>query len=592
MGRISDDVIGQVLDRVNIAELIGHYVPLKMAGRNLKGLCPFHHEKTPSFVVTPDKQIFHCFGCGVGGNAVSFIMKMEHLEFPQAVKFLAEKVGVLIVEDEKDSFQQNIRQQIFKANEEAVSFFHTQLIVSKSQGAQKAREYLKSRGISLACVKEFQLGYAPDEWDALLKILRLKNFTHETIEKSGLMVARQDGKGVYDRFRGRVIFPIFDYRSRAVAFGARSIQKEEKVKYINSSETPVYIKGEHLYGIHMAKDSIVEQDVVIVVEGYMDFIRVFFSGIKYVVASLGTALTVQQIRLIRRYTHNVIMLYDMDAAGQSATLRSLDLFLEEDMNVRIATLSAGEDPDSFIQKYGIDPFKDCLKKANHFFDFKLTMLLNQYGSTTPESRASVCREMIMSFEKIKSEVVKDGYYRTLAVRLNLPIDVVLNERLRIGTTHRSSYVEPVKKPLKKEKLRSYEETLLSMMLKDLRWVIEGQKVLTKEDFMHPIAKNIVTLLFRLYEEKGEIHTAHLYEQLIHEEEKQLVTHLISLPQQMKMEDEGRIFEDCLKRMCDATLKIRRNELRDEMRRAEAENNQEALLLLKKEFNQLIKRVVR
>ncbi len=589
MGRIPDDVIAQVIDRTDIAELIAGYVPLKHMGRNQKGLCPFHHEKTPSFVVTADKQIFHCFGCGVGGNVLSFVMKIEHLEFPEAVRFLAQKAGITIPEEGGDSARDSFRQQIFQANEEAVAFFHAQLISLKTDGAKAAQQYLKARGVSLECVKQFRLGYAPDGWDALLNVLRAKGFDNELIEKSGLVVPRQDGKGVYDRFRGRVIFPIFDYRGRSIAFGARAIDKTEKAKYINSSETPVYTKGQHLYGFNWAKDAISKEDAVVIVEGYMDLIRPFFAGVHHVSASLGTALTIDQIRLIRRYTHNVIMLYDMDAAGQAATLRSLDLLLEEDMNVRIATLAAGEDPDSFIQKYGVEDFRQCLTSARGLFDFKLSMLLEQYGSSTPEARANICKEMILTVEKIKSEVAKDGYYRQLAAKLNVPETAIFAERGKVLSKKPpvSSQIVPVEKR-KEAKLRSDEALLLAMMLREPKWAMTGRQSLTPESFTHPAACEIAARLFELVDGAEEPAVAAVCARLEDEESRMLAAKLASTPSEQKDEDETRAFNDCIKRVRGAVQKARRDVLRAEIRTAEQAGEQERVLALQQEFNQLIK----
>ncbi|NLE65296.1 MAG: DNA primase, partial [Elusimicrobia bacterium] len=385
MGLIPEDVIGQVIDRTDIAELIGSYIPLKRAGRNFKALCPFHHEKTPSFVVNPDKQIFHCFGCGVGGNALSFVMKHERMDFPEAVRMLAARANVPIPEETpQDRARDDMRQAVFSVNELAAAYFHEALIQGRSAEVEAARDYLKKRVVGKKTAERFRIGYAPDSWDGLLKVLRDKGFSDGVIERAGLAVRHETKGTLYDRFRGRVIFPILDVRSRPVAFGARAIKADDRVKYINSPETPVYTKGQHLYGLNWAREAVAAKDALVIVEGYLDFLRPFDRGFENIAASLGTALTTDQVRLIRRYTKNIVMLFDMDTAGQSATLRSLDLLLDEEMNVRVATLDEGKDPDAFVLNRGIEAFEERVKAARDLFDFELDLLAGRYGEDTPE----------------------------------------------------------------------------------------------------------------------------------------------------------------------------------------------------------------
>ena len=371
MGLIPNDVINQVIERSDIVEIIGNYTALKKAGRNFKALCPFHNEKSPSFVVNPDKQIFHCFGCGVGGNAVGFLMRQEHMEFPEAVRFLANKAGVVIPEDESaaPSPSRQLREEILKINAVSAAFFHDILLTSREEDVKVARDYLKSRGVDLETVKKFQLGFAPNEWDALLKYLRSKGISEELIAKAGLIIAREGKSGFYDRFRHRIIFPIFDVQNRPVAFGARAMQDSDGAKYINSPETPVYTKGQHMFGLQLTKAAVGKLDRIIVVEGYMDMIMPYIHGVENIAASLGTALTVEQIRLLRRYTPNVVMLFDTDPAGQSAIVRSLDLLIDEGMNVRVATLAQDADPDSFIRQQGTEAFNARIESAQSRFDF-------------------------------------------------------------------------------------------------------------------------------------------------------------------------------------------------------------------------------
>ncbi len=351
-GSIPENILEDILNRIDITELIASYIPLKRAGRNFKAVCPFHHEKTPSFMVSADKQIYHCFGCGAGGNAFSFLMQYERLEFPEAVEVLAKKAGVVLPKNKEDSRGASLATQLYSINELAGEFYASTL--NASCGAV-VKDYLLSRGIKPETIKTFKLGYAQDKWDSLINYLRGKGINLSLLEKAGLILAKDSG-GYYDRFRHRVIFPIFDIKSRILGFGARILPVQEKsgndnslAKYVNSPETPVYIKGRKLYGLNLAKDAIRDLDCVAVVEGYLDFIIPYQAGVHNIVASLGTALTVEQARLIKRYTNNVVMVYDADCAGELATLRSLDIFIDEDMQVKVVSLPNGLDPETVLR---------------------------------------------------------------------------------------------------------------------------------------------------------------------------------------------------------------------------------------------------
>ena len=338
-GRIPENILDDILGRVNIVELISGYIPLKRAGRNFKANCPFHHEKTPSFMVSPDRQIYHCFGCGESGNAFKFLMLQERMAFPEAVEALAKKTGVILPEARKiDQGVSNLTAQLYRINELAAQFYQNKLDAPEGLSA---RDYLAKRGLDRDCIKAFNLGFAPEKWDGLLSYLRVKNITLAHLEKAGLVLAK-DGGGYYDRFRNRIIFTIFDIKSRPIGFGARALPGQGEAgkggslpKYINSPETPVYVKGRNLYGLNLSKDAIRESDTAVIVEGYLDFLMPFQQGLKNIVASLGTALTLEQVRLLKRYASKAVMIYDPDAAGELATLRSLDIFLEEEMEVRL-----------------------------------------------------------------------------------------------------------------------------------------------------------------------------------------------------------------------------------------------------------------
>ncbi|MCX5681496.1 MAG: DNA primase, partial [Candidatus Omnitrophica bacterium] len=467
MGLIPEDAIAQIIDRCDIVEIISEYVALKKAGRNFKACCPFHNEKTPSFVVNRDKQIFHCFGCGVGGNVISFVMSHDHMDFPSAARYLAQKAGIALPEsrDDVSAGTMDLRETIFRANELAVSFFHDVLITGQS-GSSQAQEYFKKRGIKRETAKKLKLGFAPDQWDSLIAFLRGKNISFSVMEKAGLVVPKEKGEGYYDRFRDRIIFPIFDMRSRCIGFGARTMQKEASAKYINSPETPIYSKREHLYGLHLSKQAIAQKDCVVVVEGYMDFLTPFQAGFENIVASLGTALTAEQIRLIRRYTKNVVMLYDADAAGQMATLRSLDLLVEEDMSVSVtvALLESGEDPDSFVQKFGIEEFTKRIETAQTFFDYKVNALMQKHDRKTVEGKARISAEMLTTIARYKNEILRQEYLSKLAKVLGIADEALQLELRKIPATTVVTDEPLVAKKRNKSVVRAVERDLLRLML--------------------------------------------------------------------------------------------------------------------------------
>lgn len=588
MGLIPEDVIQQVIDRTDIVEFIGSYVPLKRAGRNFKGACPFHHEKTPSFVVTPDKGIFHCFGCHAGGNIIGFLMKHERLDFVEAIRVLAERAGIIIPESSShDQARESLRQAVFKANEAAVAYYHNNLMSGKEPEVKAARDYLKNRAVGPECAKKFYLGYAYGAWDGLVHELKSKGFSSEVIEKSGLVVPREKGGGYYDRFRGRLIFSIFDYRGRPVAFGARALGKDDKAKYINSPETPVYTKGRHCYGLHWSKDALARADAAIIVEGYMDFLRPFDAGVENVVASLGTALTVDQIRLVRRYTRNVVMLFDMDTAGQTAALRSLDILLAEDMSVRVAALADDEDPDSFILKQGVDAFRQRIREARSLFDFKLGLLMAAHNAQTIEGRATICQEILPTIDKIPSEVVREGYLRELAVRLSVSEEALRKERERLSNKrpHGQERVHEEPKAVPPRVLSADESLLISLMLLNSRWIVEAKVVLSPDELQDETIRMIVGKIYELFDAGKEVTAAALVGRMGSASD---VSALTGLAANDGLKDEQRAFNDCLKRIKDARLKTERRRLREEIARAEQAGDWDAVRRSQERFNTLIK----
>lgn len=585
MGWIPEDIIAQVLDRADIVEIVGSYLPLKKAGRNFKALSPFTNEKTASFVVSPDKQIYHCFSSGKGGNVLSFIMHQEHLTFPEAVKFLADRVGVVVPEA---SFSQDgsgsLRQSIYEVNELAVKFYQQVLLTSREPLVEEAREYLKRRGISLEMVHTFQLGCAPDSWDSLLKHLREKKISLKLMEQAGLIMKRSSGDGYYDRFRGRIVFPIFDYRGRCVAFGARTL-KNEDAKYINSSDTPVYTKGNHLYGFSWARQAIGEKDYVVVVEGYLDCLTPFQNGLQNIVASLGTALTVDQIRLIRRFTRNVVMLFDTDKAGLNAIMRSLDPLLEEEMRIKIAVLEEGSDPDSFVRDYGVAALQQRVDRAVSFFEFQWMVLSRQFDPMTVEGRADISQRIVPVLKKIKDEVLKAGYVKELASKLAVPERAVWQELEKNNPGHLDvKKATSAPKKGRENNVPPAEALLLQIVLERPSYLSRVKKELSVEDVTHPWVSEILTRLFNSKEESS-IDIAQLIASIEDETLQQYVTSLAA--EELAIENMDKGLQDCVVRIQTKNLRQHKNRLREQMQIARVsgdENNYQKLL---SEYNQLI-----
>jgi DNA primase len=407
----------------DIVRLISDYVPLKQAGTRLKGLCPFHHEKTPSFSVDPNLQLFYCFGCQTGGDAFKFVMLYEKLDFPGAVEFLAHRWGVPLPKAAPRP-EDDARARYLLAIETAAEFFRKQW-ADPSRG-RAARDYIRSRGVSDALADRFGVGYAPEAWDALSNVLGARGFKPQELIESGLAVPRKDGSGQYDRFRHRVIFPIRNLTGQAVAFGGRALGDAEP-KYVNSPETPAYTKGDHLYGLDVAKEAIRREGFAILVEGYLDLISLHQAGFENAVASLGTALTPGQARLLARYSERVVVSYDGDAAGASASARSLDLFLERGFDVRVAELPDRQDPDDFVRTAGAPAYDALVRSAPGYLEFLVRRETSERDLSRPAEKVAAINALLPRLARLESVVERATWAGKLADALSLDDDLVLQE---------------------------------------------------------------------------------------------------------------------------------------------------------------------
>lgn len=449
---IDQATIDRIISAANIVDVVSEFVTLRKRGVNYVGLCPFHADKSPSFYVSPAKNICKCFACGEGGTAVHFIMKHEQIGYLDALRYLAKKYGIEIQErelTEREKQFRDVRESMFIVNQWAQQYF-TRNLFENLDGRLVGLRYFIERGLREETIRKFQLGYALDQRDALAKAAQLAGYQRKYLEKTGLVIADEDGKRTYDRFRGRVIFPVHSLSGKVVAFGGRILKKAEKTaKYVNSPESEIYHKSDELYGLFQAKQTIVRKDHCFLVEGYMDVIGMHQAGIENVVASSGTALTRGQIRLIRRFTNNITILYDGDAAGIKAAIRGIDMFLEEEMNVKVVLLPDGEDPDSFARSRSASEFGEFI--AGHetdFIRFKTQLLLKEVGDD-PVKRAELISDMVRTIALIPNNISRAVYIRECAAMMAIDEQVLINEvnKIRLGKVTAASPQTPSVTPV-------------------------------------------------------------------------------------------------------------------------------------------------
>ena len=433
MGTIPSETIEQIAAANDIVEVIGSYFPLKRAGANFKALCPFHQEKTPSFTVSPSRQTFHCFGCGVGGSVFRFVMDYEHVDFPSAVRKLAARCGITIVEkrgaaDEERQYE--TRRTLLKLHAEAAEWFHENLV--KREVGEPARKYLKQRGITAEIAKRWQLGYAPDEWDAFGSWARARGYDARDLITSGLVRTKDEADSdqnqisnlkpqtSYDRFRGRIMFPIHNDVGEVIAFSGRLLKDEEgAAKYLNSPETPLFRKGNVLFGLHKTKRALIEADCAIVCEGQIDLISLFEAGITNVVAPQGTAFTENQARILKRFVDEVVLCFDSDAAGAKAAERSLDALLQNDLIVRVVELPVGEDPDSLVRREGKEKFENRVASAQDFFDYWIEREMEGADVSSLGAKMQVARRLAETVSRVHDPLMRGEVVNRASARLGV-----------------------------------------------------------------------------------------------------------------------------------------------------------------------------
>jgi DNA primase len=511
---IPQEKIDEILNASDIIEIIGAVVQLKKRGKDYVGLCPFHSEKTPSFTVSRDKQLYYCFGCSKGGNIITFLQETEKLSYVDALQSLADRSGILIPKSTGTDKKQEENDRLYAAARFAGNTFHNNLQTLPE--AAFALEYLSTRGISDLTIKTFGIGYSLNQWDALLNKSKSENIGEDALFRAGLLRARDDGS-YYDYFRGRLMFPILSIAGRVVGFGARKIRDDDPVegKYINSPETAIYNKSRVLFCLSHAKEAIRTDNAVLLVEGYLDAISLFQAGIQNVVASSGTALTTDQLQTLSKYTRCLFLVFDADMAGANATLRGIDLALELDFDVRIVELPSGEDPDSFVRKYGGKEFAALAEKAVSFIDFKSRKLLREESFSTPEQKAEAVRSIVQSIARMGDPLKRSFYIKEVSARYGLYETDLAHEMerwlpksiqrpRRIEPLLRSSTLKPSDSmtPVKTELTAEEREILELMLLGDLTLVQFIFTHLALSNFTDNRARTIAELVLSEYEEHG------------------------------------------------------------------------------------------
>ncbi len=585
-GFLSDEKVSEIRDRSSILEVVSDYVALKKTGRNHKGLCPFHSEKTPSFMVNEEKQIFHCFGCGEGGDVFTFLMKAGHFSFPEAVEELAKRYGVSLPTRELSSSRKKEMakgESLFEINQIASEYFRD--LLTRRREGEEGRRYLSQRGISQEVVAEYGLGYSADRWDGLVEHLRQKKASLDLARELGLIFPKKR-EGWYDAFRRRILFPIFDLHQRIVGFGGRMI-KEGEPKYLNSPESSIYHKGEVLYGLQVAKRYATEKDCAIVVEGYFDLLTLHQYGWRHGVATLGTALTPQHIRTLKRYTRNLITLFDADQAGVQAALRSLPLFLEEEVSAKTVILPKGEDPDGFLRKGNLEDFVKRVEQAVPLIDFFFERLTKTYDVRSVEGKVKIAKEGVALLGKIPDRIRRDFYTKALAERLDVK-ESFLHEMLRPSGKGPAKGGENLARSSVETTFPKSEEMVIRLMVHHPEVISTISKEGVLKEFENSSLRKIAEVLEDLYQREGRLD---LPEALASFEET-LRGRLCEFAfQESGLEggDRGKILQDCIQKIRERRLKKEKAELLGRIKEAEKEQEGRRLVPLLKEHQELAKR---
>ena len=561
--RYSDEILDEVRNSNDIVDVISQYISLKRSGRNYFGLCPFHNEKSPSFSVSPDKQIFHCFGCGVGGNVISFISKIEGIGFKEAIEVLAERANIKLptIDNNIDSKKEELKAKVYKVNSFTAEFYHKKLYEPSSKIAQ---EYVKKRQLNNETLKSFKIGFS-GKFDELYQALHKEGFKDEEILESGLVNKNENGKYI-DRYRNRLVIPIFDERNRVIAFGGRVLD-DSKPKYINSPENIVYSKGRHLFGLNVAKKG--ETKRLLIVEGYMDAISLHQRGITNVVASLGTALTTQQGWLLRKNAEQVILGFDSDGAGQTAIMRAMEVMQNMGCDMRVLQMSGAKDPDEYVLKYGSARFQKLLDEAISLIEFKIKVLQKDLNLENASDKIKFLNEIAKLISKIENTMEREIYIEKIAKGYNISKEAIYAEvnKLQYSNRQTSKILEKEKTAIRRniiknsnqisEEVRKRENTIIWVLINSTETYRVIKDNIKVEDFKDETNKEI---LKQIYEEieKGN---SNVMSVLDHTDNEEIQNHLTEImAADYGITDNKKAIEDLLKKYELEKLENKRNSL--------------------------------
>lgn len=583
----TDEQLAEIRSRADVVQVIGERIPLKRSGHNLKGLCPFHGEKTPSFMVHPEKQIFHCFGCGEGGDVFTFLMKYDGVDFGEAVRMLAERYGVTLSSDpgraEADAKARGEKDLLFKINRLAARFFHDSL---QAPEGSRGREYLEKRDIKAELIKEAYLGYAPSDGRSFINLLREKKAPLELAEKLGL-IRRGNSGDYFDFFRDRLMFAVVSPDGKFLGFSGRALSDEAQPKYLNSPESAIYHKSETLLGLHMARSAIRERDQALLVEGNFDMVRLHQAGIRNAVAPLGTALTDRQVRYLRRFTDHFVLIFDGDAAGMKASERALEIFLPLGISPKVVLLPQGEDPDSFVRQKGPEIIEEMIISAASLMDVRMELIFKEEGGD-PQGQSKAVRRVTELIAKLPSEVEKNLYLQRVAERFGLPMDTLVQGLVSKRSTPRNqSNFSSDAGEHESKKFPPIERTLLEVLLAGHANPAVLFEEIKAEDFIHPNLGFLWGVVREDFQRNGALELGRILGGLGGDPRARILTELAMAGSRWK-EDSGRVADDCLRQLRAARFRGQLKGLSQEIRQAETEHDSERMKDLMDRKNQLIK----
>jgi DNA primase len=559
-----EHLIEEIKQANDIVEVLSDFLKLKKRGANYLALCPFHNEKTPSFSVSPSKQIYHCFGCGKGGNVYTFLMEHENLSFIEAVKYLAKRAGIQLPEKKLSPEERSKYEHLYYANQVARKFFLKQLW--ETENGRKVLRYLKeSRGLSEDTINHFELGFAPDAWDKLLSHARTLEISEEELVKAGLVIEREDGSGYYDRFRRRLIFPILNFTGKAIAFGGRALSKEDKAKYLNSPETELYNKSKVLYGLNFSRPHIRKQEYAILVEGYMDLLALWQGGFQNVVASSGTAFTLDHARLISRYAPTAVMLFDSDNAGIMAAKRCAPHLMAAELDFKVVPLPEGDDPDSYLRENGPEKLKEMIDNALSFPDFIYKALSTPFENLSARDKENVLYDLVNIAARSDSSIRRELFLKETSKIFDIDLNSLKAEL--------DKSMQKTRRLMREETKKSTDSAMYKIQLQILAVLIENMNLLEKalleiseDDFTDPIIKEIYNKMQLLRSKNPSIDVSYLLNNISDPEQSKIVSQASNM--ELGTTDTERLFRDFARRLKHLNMENKRKALISQIASAE------------------------